>query len=231
MQAVVSSLLPPAYREHVLGDLQERFTERGTRERWFGYIGDVVTTVPHVLRCQMRRITTSGSACASAVSGDLRIRAELLQTQIWVRNAVIFLSSVLIIAIFLINARGAWQFHESVSLAMTLGWVGAAWRSYAVRGRSTSVPVLLSWDELRGFHRRELLRQMDVGWHEFLYWTMPAVLMIVYGLIVAVPGFRGGVMLLGALALQNGAIALARRTDRSHYRRELDWLDQKVEHA
>jgi hypothetical protein len=231
IQAVVSSLLPPAYREHVLGDLQERFSERGARARWFGYVGDVVTTVPHVLRCQMRRIVASGSACAAAGPDDLRSRAEHFQTQVWVRNAVILISSGLVITIFLLNARGAWQFHESVSLAMTLGWIGGAWRSYAVRGRSTAVPASLSWDELRAFHRRELRRQMDVGYREFLYWTMPAVLLILYGLIVTVPGFRGGVMLLCALALQNGAIALARWTDRTRYQRELNWLDQKVEHA
>ena len=49
MQAAVSFLLPPAYRETVLGDLQERFGERGARARWLGYVGDVVTTVPQVL--------------------------------------------------------------------------------------------------------------------------------------------------------------------------------------
>ena len=67
MQAAVSFLLPPAYREPVLGDLQERFRERGARARWLGYVGDVVTTVPQVLRSQMRRIVTRGSLCAAAV--------------------------------------------------------------------------------------------------------------------------------------------------------------------
>ena len=43
-------------------------------------------------------------------------------------------SVVLVIGSFLLNAGGAWKFHESVSLAMTIGWVGATWRSYAVRG-------------------------------------------------------------------------------------------------
>src|SRR5688500_13537845 len=85
MQAAVSSLLPPACREPVLGDLQERFGERGERARWLGYVGDVVTAVPQVLRSQMRRTVTRGSLCA-AVPGDLRSRAEHLQTQVWIRN-------------------------------------------------------------------------------------------------------------------------------------------------
>ena len=231
MQAAVSFLLPPAYRETVLGDLQERFRERGAGARWLGYVGDVVTTVPQVLGSQMRRMVTRGSLCVAAVPGDLRSRAEYLQTQVWIRNATILVSVLLVIGIFLLNARGAWQFHESVSLMMTIGWIGATWQSYAVRGRSTSVPTSLSWDELRAFHRRELRRQMDLRSRVFVYWSVPAILLILYGLAVAVPGLRGIVMLLGALAMQNCVIAWALRKDRSRYQRELDRLDQEVEQA
>ena len=231
MQAAVSSLLPPACREPVLGDLQERFGERGGRARWLGYVGDVVTTVPQVLRSQMRRAVTPGPLCAAAVPGDLRSRAEHLQTQVWIRNVAMLVSIVLVIGSFLLNAGGEWKFHESVILAMTIGWVGATWRSYAVRGRSTFVPASLSWNELRAFHRRELRRQMNLQWREFVYWSVPAVLLILYGLAVAVPGFRGGVMLLGAIAMQNCVIAWAHRYERSRYQRELDRLEQEVEQA
>src|SRR5688572_27552902 len=230
-QAVVSSLLPPACREHILGDLQERFGECRAGARWLGYVGDVVTTVPQVLRSQMRRTVTRGSLCAAAVPGDLRSRAEHLQTQVWIRNIAMLVSVLLVIGSFLLNARGSWKFHESVSLAMTIGWIGAVWQSYALRGRSTSVPTSLSWDEMRVFHRRELRRQMDVGCREFVYWSLPAVLLILYGLAVAVPGFRGGGMLLGAIAMQNCVIAWAYRKERSRYQRELDLLDQEVEQA
>jgi hypothetical protein len=95
MQAVVSCLLPPAYREPVLGDLQERFRERGARARWLGYVVDVVTTVPQVLRSQMRRAVTPGPLCAAAVPDDLRSRAEHLQTQVWFRNVAMLVSIVL----------------------------------------------------------------------------------------------------------------------------------------
>ena len=166
---------------------------------------------------------------AAAVPGSLRSRAEHLQTQVWIRNAAMLVSVLLVIGSFLLSARGAWQFHESVSLAMTIGWIGATWQSYAMRGRSTSVPTWLSGDELRAFHRRELRRQMDLGCHEFVYWSVPAVLLILYGLAVAVPGFRGGVVLLGALAMQNCVVAWAQRKERSRYQRELDRLDQEVE--
>ena len=231
MQAAVSALLPPAYREPVLGDLQERFSRRRAGARRLGYVADVATTVPQVLRSQMRRMGTGGSLCAAGVPGDLRNRAEQLQTAVWVRNAVYLFSVLLVIGSFLLNARGAWGFHESVILAMTIGWVGAAWQSYGVGGRSTSVPASLPWDELRAFHRRELKRQMDLGWRQFVYWSVPAALLILYGLAVAVPGFRGGVMLLGALVLQNSVIAWAYRHERSRFRRELDRLEQDVEPA
>ena len=231
MQAAVSCLLPPAYREPVLGDLQERFGERGARARWLGYVGDVVTTVPHVWRSQLRRIVTCGSAWAAAVPGDLRSRAEQYQTQVWFRNAVIFVSVVLVIGVFLLNARGAWHFNESVSLAMTIGWIGATWQAYGVRGRSTVVPTSLSRNELRAFHRRELIRQMDLGCRVFVYWSVPAVLLILYALAVGVPRFRGGVMLLGALAMQNCVVAWSHRKERSRLQGEVNRLDQEVEQA
>ena len=231
MQAAVSCLLPPACREPVLGDLQERFGERGARARWLGYVGDVVTTVPQVWRSQMRRIVTCGSAWAAAVPGDLRSRAEQHQTQVWFRNAVIFVSVVLVIGVFLLNARGAWHFNESVSLAMTIGWIGATWQAYGVRGRSTVVPTSLSWNELRAFHRRELIRQMDLGCRVFVYWSVPAVLLILYALAVGVPRFRGGVMLLGALAMQNCVVAWSHRKERSRLQGEVNRLDQEVEQA
>jgi hypothetical protein len=140
-------------------------------------------------------------------------------------------SVLLVIGTFLLNARGAWKFHESVSLAMTIGWIGAIWQSYAVRGRSTSVPPSLSQDELRAFHRCELRRQMGLASRVFVYWSVPAALLILYGLAVAVPGFRGGVMLLGAIAMQNCVIAWAYRTERSRYQRELDRLDHEIDQA
>ncbi|HYI94788.1 MAG TPA: hypothetical protein VEX68_14675, partial [Bryobacteraceae bacterium] len=88
----------------VLGDLQERFGERGARARWLGYVGDVVTTVPQVLRSQMRRIVAGGSLCAAGVPGDLRSRAEHFQTQVWIRNAIVLVSVLLVIGGFLLNA-------------------------------------------------------------------------------------------------------------------------------
>jgi hypothetical protein len=140
-------------------------------------------------------------------------------------------SVLLVMGSFLLNARGAWQFHESVSLVMTIGWVGAVWHSYLMRGRSTVVPASLSSDDLREFHRRELTRQMSLGCREFVYWSVPAALLILYALAVAVPGFRGGAQLLGALAMQNCVIAWAHRVERSRYRRELALLDHEVERA
>jgi hypothetical protein len=231
MQAAVSVLLPPACREPVLGDLHERFGHRGAGARWLGYVVDVATTVPGVLWSQMRRIGTSGPQCAAGVPGDLRSRAEQLQMQIWIRNAAVLASVVLVLGCFLLNARGAWRFHESVILAMTIGWFGAVWQAYGTRGRSTSVPASLSWDELREFHRCELRRQMDLEWRAFVYWFVPVAVLILYGLAVAALPTRSGVMLLGAIVMQNCVIAWAHRYERRRYQRELDRLDQEVEPA
>jgi hypothetical protein len=114
---------------------------------------------------------------------------------------------------------------------MTIGWIGATWQLYGVRGRSTSVPTSLPWDELRAFHGHELRRQMNLGWRLFVYWSVPAALLILYGMAAAALPSGAGVMLLGALVMQNCVIAWVHRYERGRYRRELDRLDQEVEPA
>ncbi|MBI1355702.1 MAG: hypothetical protein GC160_15290 [Acidobacteria bacterium] len=213
------------YREPVLGDLEERFQQRAPGLRWYGYVGDVATTVPQVLRSQLRRIIVRGPACAAA-AGDLRRRAEHLQTQVWLRNVALLVGSVVVIGAFLANAQGDWHFQETVHLAMTIGWVGAVWRSYGIHGRSTGVPASMSLDELREFHRRELTRQMNVGVGQFWYWSAPAAFLILYAWIAAVPDFRGAGSLLAAIVMQNCVIVWASRKERSVYQRELDPTEQ-----
>jgi hypothetical protein len=72
---------------------------------------------------------------------------------------------------------------------------------------------------------------MNLQWREFVYWSVPAVLLILYGLAVAVPGFRGGVMLLGGNRNAELRDRMAHRYERSRYQRELDRLEQEVEQA
>jgi hypothetical protein len=226
LQAVVSALLPPAYRDIVLGDLHERFRNRGRHARRLRYMGDVVTTVPQILRIQIRRSLMRGPRHGDA---DLRSRAERFQTEVWNRNTIGLAACVLVVGAFLANARGAWHFQEFVSLAMTFGWVGAFWQSYGVRGRSTTVPASLSGDALRAFHRRELTRQRDLGFREFVYWFVPAILLVLYGLTGAIPGFRGGASLLGVIAMQIVLMAAVHEKERRRLQRELDREALEVE--
>src|SRR5438132_13532205 len=51
MEAVVGFLLPPACREHVLGDLHERYTSRRH------YLVDALLAVPLVIASRIRRTT------------------------------------------------------------------------------------------------------------------------------------------------------------------------------
>ncbi|HYP08719.1 MAG TPA: hypothetical protein VER03_20970 [Bryobacteraceae bacterium] len=231
LEAAVSFLLPPSCRETVLGDLQERFAEHAPSTRWLAYVADAVTTVPQVVQSRTRRTFNRGSLCAISASGDLRSRAEQHQTQVWVRNAILLVSMVFMIGIFLLNSGGDWHFHESVTLAMTIGWIGATWRSYVVRGRSTSVPASLSLRELRAFHRREILRQMKVGYREFIYWSTPAALLTLYALVAEVPDSRRWMLLLCAIVLQNVVIAWSHWMERKRYQREVERLDREAAEA
>jgi hypothetical protein len=50
-EAIVAWLVPPACREHVVGDLHERYTTRGQ------YIAEAVCTIPLVVASRIRRTT------------------------------------------------------------------------------------------------------------------------------------------------------------------------------
>ena len=50
-EAIVAWLVPPACREHVVGDLHERYTSRGQ------YIAEAVCTIPLVVASRIRRTT------------------------------------------------------------------------------------------------------------------------------------------------------------------------------
>src|SRR5215813_6090208 len=52
LQAVVGSLLPPASREHVLGDLEERFKQSGSAVQ---YLSDAIGAMPYVIWGQAQR--------------------------------------------------------------------------------------------------------------------------------------------------------------------------------
>jgi hypothetical protein len=59
-ERLVAWLLPPACREHVLGDLHERYVSAGQ------YVRDAILTVPYAIWGQVRRTTSPMSAGAQA---------------------------------------------------------------------------------------------------------------------------------------------------------------------
>jgi hypothetical protein len=59
-ERLVAGLLPPACREHVLGDLHERYVSTGQ------YVRDAILTVPFAVWGQVRRTTSAMSAVAQA---------------------------------------------------------------------------------------------------------------------------------------------------------------------
>ena len=58
VEAFVGRLLPPACREHILGDLHERYVSAG------GYVHDAVRTIPFVIWGQIRRTSSAPLAIA-----------------------------------------------------------------------------------------------------------------------------------------------------------------------
>ena len=61
MQAVVRLLIPPACREHVLGDLCERYRSRRQ------YVFEALTTIPAVVASRIRRTSSVGLLAMQAI--------------------------------------------------------------------------------------------------------------------------------------------------------------------
>jgi hypothetical protein len=71
IEAIVERLVPPACREHVLGDLSERYESPGQ------YMMDAVRTIPLVIASQVRRTSKIGVVVAEACAFACLLRCNM----------------------------------------------------------------------------------------------------------------------------------------------------------
>ena len=78
IEAIVERTLPPACREHVLGDMREEYVSR------FGYLRDVAHTVPFIMAERIRRalVTPPADALQTDALVSRRVRLILAATLI-----------------------------------------------------------------------------------------------------------------------------------------------------
>lgn len=70
IERLVAILIPPACREHVAGDLRERYTATGP------YIAESIVTIPFVVYSRIRRTTDSGVLLLEALALYLALFAS-----------------------------------------------------------------------------------------------------------------------------------------------------------
>lgn len=131
LEAAVRRVLPPAAREHVLGDLQERFAETGSVAR---YLLDAALILPYVLGSQARRNVDARLAAleavavaASCVEATHRVQANEFSSLIpGVLCTVLVALTALILGDTYVEPRNRARFHDLRQYLLAYGAVGLA---------------------------------------------------------------------------------------------------------
>ncbi len=151
--------LPPSYRGQVLGDLEERFRD-APRHPALHYCLDAVSAVSRVL--------FNGQHPVRLTHSDLRKRADAFQDSIWRRNIVsavmflLFLLPLQLVGLARATAIYPRALHVLALILFAL-WLRVQW----TRGGARTVPDSLSEQELRIFHRAQLIHRRDFALASF----------------------------------------------------------------
>lgn len=159
---IVEALLPPARREAVLGDLEERFRNaRPSRAIW-RYLMDAATVVPSAYRGRgLHWRVRAIPECLPVGTGSAAIRrgVEQYQHDVFCRNFFNFGISALLCIAF--GLRLFFTDRALHSAACIVGIVATVYVVYQYQrwGGARVVPSGLSIPAIVRFHKGELLRQ------------------------------------------------------------------------
>jgi len=210
MEAVVGLLLPPACREHVLGDLHERYTS--PRQ----YVADALRVVPLVIASRIRRTTDPdvflmealGLYVAFSGAAFLLDRGFLLGQsgllRLAIPAAVVLAVSTLAAAYADPRKRSPLQPIREAALGVAFAFLAQAmvpiprWTMVAGGGMS-----LLLVATLRMFFSSAANRPQGATTNGPLLWQNPVTRLMEYvGLIIVVGGF-GAMILFIVFLFQN----------------------------
>jgi|GEM_PF-7029638 len=235
LQRAIEAALPPSRREYILGDFEERYRSSASGGTP-GYLKDAAHVLPRLMADQLKRGFLNWSRLSNQVSfvrasADLRVRAAAYQDYIWNRNFQAILRALILLAAAMLSSAfdRRWTLADAGNIALAIGWVCGTYQLYFQRGHANSIPPGMSPDELRGFQRGEIRRQMSLNWNLLVYWILPGPLFLVaYGATIGRPAvLLTGLILLAAILLQAHIVAPRRRWERVELEKELARLERE----
>lgn len=160
LDTIISGLLPPTHREQVLGDLAERNADGSA----WGYLADIITTLPALWRSHYQRGLRSSPRLADVTDCRevlLRERAETFQLKMWRRNWRD--GAVSIFATLLCLANAATELNSDGPLpGLFMAGICLFLLTETVRfGGARQVPANADYRALTTFHAHELIRQRE----------------------------------------------------------------------
>jgi hypothetical protein len=177
LERVVEFLLPSDYREHVLGDLYERYQSPAQ------YARDAFRTAPRVIWCHIRRTfapgddqlqTAGGSRGMSISPEDVRRNADQLRAKA-LRGTLGMLGTVVAAAILI-----GMTFSKVPNVTWLVFAVAVFLAVQVYRKRpGPKVPPDATLATAIDFYRRELERQRDSGRRIWLWFVAPMLALLV----------------------------------------------------
>jgi hypothetical protein len=200
MEAVVGLLLPLASREHVLGDLHERYTSP------LHYLGDAIRTVPLVIASRIRRTTDPDVFLMEALGMYIAFSgAAFLLDRSFLEHGLLLLAIPVAVVLGVSTLAAAYadprqrsplQPIREAALGVAFAFLTQAvvaiprWTMIAGGGMS-----LLLVSTLRMFFSSHANRPQGATTNGPLLWQNPVTRLMEYvGLLIVVGGF--GVMIL-----------------------------------
>jgi hypothetical protein len=234
LQRFIEAALPPSRRENILGDLEERYRSSHARGS-LDYLQDIAHLLPCLMADQFKRALSNRSCLSNrgsvvSVSADPRVRAAAYQDYIWNRNVHAICGALILLAATMLASAfdPRWTLAAAGRFALGIGWVCGTYQLYFREGHANSIPAGISPEELRGFQRGELRRQMSIHWNRFVYWILPGPLLLVaYGVTIGRAAVvLSGFVMLAAILLQDHITAPRRRWERVEIEKELARLEE-----
>ncbi len=228
LQQFFGALLPPARREQVLGDLEERYRAATPSRALWQYLWDALLLTPAVFWRERRRWHISASAPPALRIGagidTVRRQVEDFQQETYCR-LLFWGSAATLISVFLLV--GLSLTHKPAARLFAAGFIALLMFTvyqHRKRGGGRAAPGDASLAELVAFHRRELARR-----REFLrtlwYWKiLPMFLPTIVVALLKPAADTVGTLLCMAGVLS--ATALASRRHAREVQQRIDELDR-----
>jgi hypothetical protein len=227
IEDLTAALLPPAHRQQVLGDLEERFREAPRGRATLLYVCDVLSIIPRLPWNQPWTLTARPVPLPASITREsLRRTVDDYQRSVHCRNLYNFGVAFFLAVCFLVRImtpdRPLHKLACLAGIAAVTIWV----RHYHRRGGAQPTPAPdAPLPALIEFHRAQLIRQRDFFrrlWQSRIVAWAPFIVLLAADSISA-RGRVGATAMIFAFAMVMSAAA-ARRTLAPQFQSQIDRL-------